>query len=206
MAKNEDYIPNTNGELRAYLENFNTKLPLQAATLGFSAGEVAAIVAENTALITAIDKVEQARHDLKVAAATKKMLRKAFDKSFRTTANRMKGAHNYTETIGKGLGITGKEKSWDKDTARPSLKAVMLGSGEVLLKFKKAKSKGVQIWCKRGNEAHFSVLGRYMRSPIHDKRPNLVEGVPERRIYYAYYFIDDEAPVGQQSALVEVYG
>ncbi|MCF8256537.1 MAG: hypothetical protein K9J06_03235 [Flavobacteriales bacterium] len=45
--------------------------------------------------------------------------------------------------------------------------------------------------------------GQDARSPFIDTRPNLAEGVPEKREYHAHLFMDDHE-VGDQSAIVSV--
>lgn len=72
-----------------------------------------------------------------------------------------------------------------------------------VISFKKGKADGVRLYCKRGSETAFTFLAIDTRSPYVDNRPNLVEGMPEKREYYAYLF-DDDAPMGEQSAIVSI--
>ncbi len=202
MAKPVDYIPKRDDERAIFLHSFNAALPAAAAILGLSAQEVADMVADNNRVVAAIQQMDDAKKTLKSVAAAKRAVLTEVEKKLRRKVARLKAKDTYTEAVGRSLGVVGRGPEWDAQTAQPVLK-VLLTAGEVRLRFRKAQSNGIHIWSRRGGEEAFSFLAQCSRSPFRDRRPNLVEGVPERREYYAFYILADDTLVGQQSAVVE---
>jgi hypothetical protein len=67
---------------------------------------------------------------------------------------RIKTSPNYTEAIGRDLGIIGAERAINPTTWKPAL-AVTLASGHPQLQWTKGKSDSLELWVDRGNGAGF---------------------------------------------------
>ncbi len=134
---------------------------------------------------------------MKAATSAKRASRTKVLKAIRRHCARIKTHPDYTSAIGKGYGIVTSAGHWDASHAKPELK-LKLSGGKVVVGYKKGGSHGVQIWCKRGAEEHFSLLATDMRPPYYDNRANLAAG-PEERNYYAIYIDGNDVVVGQRS-------
>ena len=64
------------------------------------------------------------------------------------------------------------------------------------LGFPKGKSKGVNIYSKRGAETALTFLARDTEAPYVDTRPLLVPGQPETRTYRATYVGPGDEEIG----------
>lgn len=122
------------------------------------------------------------------------------EKRFRSLAGQIKAHPNYTDAMGEDLGIVAPEDT--TAIGAPALK-IILDGGSPVISFKKGKSDGIKIYCKRGTETEFSFLAVDTRSPYTDNRPNQTAGTTETRQYYAYY-IKADAQVGKQSTVAEI--
>ncbi len=196
-----DFIPHADDTLNTWLVNYKTKLPIHAATLGIAPADVAIYVNECDALVTTIQGVNNSRKSFQNLVKAKDDQRTDTVGNVRTISNRIKTNANYTAAIGNDLGIIGTVSTSDFSTAKPQL-AVATSGGHMVISFKKGQSNGVKIYGNRGSEAAFSFLALDTHSPYHDNRPNLVEGTPETRHYYAYFVDATDQQVGLQSDIV----
>ncbi len=202
MSKTKDYFPKADDTLAIYLNTFNNKLAQYAAILRLAAADVTQIQRDNTNAVNAIQRVDGVKLTLKNEITTKNALTSVAEKGVRKASASIKTNPNYTEAIGRDMGIIGEDSMWDSATAQPVLKASLNG-GAALLDFEKAQSTGVGFWGRRGPETAFTFLAHDTHPPYVDNRPNLVAGVREQREYYGFYMVDDQQ-VGQQSAIVSI--
>ena len=114
----------------------------------------------------------------------------------------VKSNKNYTELIGKDLGIIGAEQDINWDTEKPVL-TLTLQSNKVSIKFKKGSSVGIKIYSRRTTETAWSFLSIATESPYYDTRTNIVSGQGETREYKAVYLLHDEE-VGQESEIYSI--
>ncbi|MCF8257814.1 MAG: hypothetical protein K9J06_09680 [Flavobacteriales bacterium] len=219
-----DYLKKSDLEFVSQLNNFATKLPGYATALGLTVPETDAVQADSDLLGAVVMAVgssrtyaqgwtsfkDLARHggevvlpDYPVAVNTVAMppnVVPGIEERFRELVRRIKANAAYTVGMGEDLGIEADD-SMPVITA-PELKLKMEG-GDIVISFKKGAAQGVKLYSKRGSETTFTFLAVDTRSPYVDNRPNLVEGVTEKREYYAFYLVDD-AQVGDQSPTVSI--
>jgi hypothetical protein len=104
----------------------------------------------------------------------------------------IKGKSNYTDAIGKDLGIIGAEQIVDQPNMKPVL-ALVLKGGHVEVQWAKGHSDGIRIEADKGSGWQFLAV---------DTIPNYTDtapiAAPGTWKYRAMYFISDE-PVGQWS-------
>jgi hypothetical protein len=219
-----DFVKRTDEGFATQLDNFAVKLPNYATLLGLSAVEIGAVQQDAQIMGGVVGVIEQAKTYSKSWVAYKDLVRNGgagslsvfpipvtipvppptllpgVEDRFRLMAKRIKGSTNYTTAIGEDLGIEVPESTTDLKAPVLTVKA---DAGKAVISFKKGLADGVRIYGKRGSETAFTFLAIDTKSPYVDNRPNAVEGVPEKREYYAYLF-DDDATVGDQSTIVGV--
>lgn len=199
-----DFIPAADDALSTWLTTFKAKLATHAATLNITAADVTIYQNECDALIAAILQVDNEKKLLKNKVSSKDGLKTDTVGNIRTLANRIKNTASYTSAIGNDLGIVAiPSPAADSTTAKPSLSLTNIG-GHLVLKFDKQKSNGVKIYGKRAAQTSFSFLALDTHSPYHDNRPNVVDGTPETRHYYAFYVNNQDEQFGVQSDVVTV--
>jgi hypothetical protein len=198
-----DFIPTADDALTTWMANLKKKLPVYAPTLNISTDDVTIYQNEYDALTAAILDVDDGRKQFKYKVQVKDDLRSDTVSNIRTLVNRIKTEKNYTDAIGKDLGIIGTQTVIDLSTAKPALTATIAG-GQVIISFKRGQSNGIKLYSKRGSETVFTFLALDTHSPYHDTRANLTEGVAEIRQYYAFYIDNHDAQVGLQSDAVTI--
>lgn len=101
---------------------------------------------------------------------------------------------NYSEDIGRDLGIIGVENAVSSAVA-DELKVIITAKqagGKVVIKYVKGKVDGIMLECKRGNETVFTLVDKITKNTFSDSRPNLIAGQAEARQYRAWCIIKDE--------------
>jgi len=218
------FVLDNDSGFSSQLTNFNSKIGSYAALLGVTTQELNSIDADATYLKFVVQSAASTKAFAQAWTALKDRIRDGgadsdvvypipvnlasppapvapgIEKRFRAMAARLKTHPNYSQSIGEDLGIVAK--LYVKPILSPKLILKMVGTSLVIF-YKKGAAHGVHIFSKRGNESEFTLLAIDMRSPYVDNRPNLEEGVPEKRSYYAFYFKDD-ALVGTQGPEVNI--
>jgi len=115
----------------------------------------------------------------------------------RAVVKRIKAHPNYTEVIGKDLGIVGSEQV-GPTVVKPDGKAEPLPKHEVRISFVKSGHEGVDIESQRAAETAWAYLAFDGYSPYIDNRQPLVADQPEERRYRLRYR-DKDVPVGEYS-------
>lgn len=222
------YYPSRISSQVTWLQNFKTKLPGYATTLGLASGDVTAAVADASWLtyvlgswLTSVrawgpsctDYVE----DIQTGSGTPALptftapavptgvvpveagaLGRIFD-----LAGEIKRAAGYTEAIGTDLGIVGSEDAADHPV--PGLKVTVIqgASSQVArLAFTKYTHQGVYLESRRGT-GDWAMVGIDTESPYLDERPLLAAGQPETREYRARYW-DKGTPNGDWTDTAQV--
>jgi len=197
MAR-EDFIPSEHDKYLTWHDNFKAKMATYGTSLGFTAGEVTALTADNTDLHAKIPAHFAAKAAAQAATNTVNTSRVTTEARVRAYGKRAKAATGYTPTIGADLGLIGAEISEDLNISAPLLKGRDKGMGQVELQFKKGTSDGVNIYSKRGTETTFTFLARDTEPPYIDTRAMLDPTKSELRVYRAKY-IKHDTEVGELS-------
>ena len=106
----------------------------------------------------------------------------------------IKAHPNYTKDIGDDLGIIGSEpitESTLADEVKNVLKAKVRGK-YINVKYLKGSLTGIILECKRGTELVFTLVDKITEVNYVDRRPNLIPGQPETRVYRAWCVIKGE--------------
>ena len=69
---------------------------------------------------------------------------------FSKLVQRIKGSPNYNKTIGEDLGIEGTETPFNPETGKPEIKTTYSSGGHPVLKWKKGKFQGLEVWKNTG--------------------------------------------------------
>jgi hypothetical protein len=125
-----------------------------------------------------------------------------FERLFKL-ADRIVFAKGYAAVIGAQLGILPKTS----DALRPEdlvlkLRVKPLGEAQVEVRFVRGRASGVNLYFRRSGSEETHDLGRFFRSPAIVKIP-LLDGKPERIYLHGRYLIGNEA-VGNYSNIVEL--
>ena len=207
-----DYIPNSDGDRLKWFNNFSTKIGGYAPTFALLPPDVDAIRADCAAAIYMINQVTTAKQDFerrvqyketlidgKISAAASAYLG-AFTPQpvpvvlvapgviarLRAVVKRIKAHAQYTVATGDDLDIVPIVPVINPNV-KPKLTGIALAGMRVEIKFIKAGFDAVSVESKRGNEAGYTYLGTFVRSPFVDNRATLVAGQSEQRTYRATY-------------------
>lgn len=216
------YLPSADKDRIVWGKNYNSKFPGYAALLGFTAAETTAVQNDIAMFIYSMDILEIFKTEMQERTQYKDTLRDgpigkplgAFPSMpalpvapvavpagvfprIMAIVKRAKAHSNYNEAIGKDLGIIGAEQSSVMDDLKPVLTVTKTG-GNVIVKYKKGKADGLQLYSRRGTETEFTLLAVVTKTEYKDTRPNLVPSQAETRQYQAWYFKNDES-IGQIS-------
>jgi len=198
----KDYMPRRDGDLDKWEDNFVNKLPIHGTTVGLTHDEVTAsetvIHAHKTSYGEMILIKETARSKVAANTSNKNSMRSYI----RPMVQRIKNHPNYTDEIGKDLGIVGPVSTIDYSTAKPVLK-LTAGAGGLTIDFNKSDFDGVKIFSRRGSEPDFSFLANDTNPPYHDTRANMNSSAAELREYYAVYILNDEV-IGLESEIYKI--
>jgi hypothetical protein len=69
---------------------------------------------------------------------------------FSKLVQRIKGSPNYSKSIGEDLDIEVKEEPFDPQAGKPEIKTAYSSGGHPVLKWKKGKYQGVEVWKNTG--------------------------------------------------------
>ncbi|MBI4930985.1 MAG: hypothetical protein HY841_09505, partial [Bacteroidetes bacterium] len=153
MAKGK-YYPTEDEKIRQFLKNLNLKLPSYASTFGLTAAQLASVNADylnfdywldqsNLFLTEKEERVSYKNllHDgplgtpsspapvVPAVAAPPAGILPGIEPRTREIVQQIKNHPNYTDTIGKDLGIIGDEQSVQKSALKPLIKLVQTAGG-----------------------------------------------------------------------------
>jgi hypothetical protein len=190
-----NFIPASDQNFLAWSDNFLDNLAPENGVEETDLATLKLAVADYHVKTAHLNK---ASSQAKQATSDKNDSRQHLESLFRAEARRIKARSNYNVGMGANLGIEGAENSFDLTTASPDLDGIDLSGGSVTLSFSKYKSNGINLYCKRENDADWVKLARILMSPFSDNRPLLQVGKPEIRRYTAVYMSNDDE-VGKYS-------
>ena len=194
MSKS-NFIPASDHDFLAWFEHFITNL---TQDFGVSESDLNALKAANTDIHAKSAHANDTVALAKQATAEKNDSRQSAEAMIRAEVRRIKARADYTEGLGAQLGIVGPEHLFDIATSHPDLSGIDQTGGLVILSYTKRTSDGVNVYCQRGNDTDWVLIGRSTVSPYLDNRPLLVTGKPELRRYTAVYMLKDKE-IGQYS-------
>ena len=204
MKQKTDYMPSRQGELSTWEKNFLTKIDSIAASLGIPPAEVQPVKDSINEHMEAYKNFKAIEAQAKGAASNSIAKKKSTVKLVRKFGMRIKSNPLYAAHMGVGLGIVCKDKIINLDTAKPRLKLLAKVGNRVRISFSKPQVfTAVKIFSRRGAETEFTFLAIDTMSPYDDHRPLLTPNMPEKRAYYAQFYIDDKT-VGQLSNISEI--
>ncbi len=218
------YIPSNREKFAALLTTFALELPNYKTTLGFSDDDVNEAV-DDAAYMSWIVKTadinedyalgfgsfyKDARYlktDLDLAAppvpvidTIPKAVKSGIQARFAQKVKQAKASANYTETIGKALGIVGTSTAARGNaTDSPELK-LLLNGGYPELSFKLNGYEAVNIYKDAGNG--YALLKTAHRSPVKDIH---LPAAGQTALYkYKAIYVENDVEVGTMSAEVSI--
>ena len=223
---NAQFFPSGDAELVQWYNNFKTKLPIYAASVGITDDELDAVVADYAMLAFCIGQVVIFAQEAKERVAYKDTFKNGplgvampavpvvptvpppvelpppgILPRLRAVVKRIKAAPRYTDAMGRDLGIIAPAPA--PVTAKPAGGVTAVSGSVVQIKFVKNGFPGVSIESRRGSETAWTSLGIAITSPFADTRPPLVVGAPEVRTYRMRY-VRANLAVGQDSDTLTV--
>ena len=218
MAKHP-YMPNSDSQRVLWLNNFAAKLPQEAETLGVSKAELESVTNDSLVFAYIMDCLESVKKYNLQMTSFKNLVRDdvsnqqvavipqppifpqmpAFSKTgifnrVRVLVQKIKLAKNYTDNIGKNLGIIGETYNIDYSTLKPTIN-VSINANNVVVKWRKGQTEALNVYVKRG-DADFILVGTSIKPPFVDttKLPE----VPTNWVYRAI-FVNNKVEVGKYS-------
>lgn len=220
-------IPQSDSQLLPWLENFATKLPKHAATLGLQATVVSGALKDCRYLAYCIDSfVDIRRREADEAVAYKELIKNGPPGSpagalpapaplpdpapavepgvlprLRALVQVIKNNPAYHEATGLDLGLIASAAA--ARPSAPTLATLKSRAGEVTFQWNKSGWTGIRIQARAAGSAEWTDLGLDLFSPYADTRPLAVSNVPEIREYRACY-LEKDRPTLEWSALLVI--
>ncbi len=191
MAKS-DYVPKSDGDFLAWLENLAHNAEAHQAELILSPALSIKLKSAPVDFRAKLAASIQAQAAYNQASQEKKASRREHEATARAAARQAKASDGYTEALGALLQIIGPEDSTDYSSLKPDLTAADQGGGKVELSFSKLRTDGVNIYAFDEAKGQFAFLARDTQAPYLDNRPLAAPGKPELRRYKAVYVLGDE--------------
>ncbi|MBK7379643.1 MAG: hypothetical protein IPJ03_11650 [Ignavibacteriales bacterium] len=205
MAR-KDYLPTDMGGKILWLTNFVSKLSVHGAALGVTPAKQTALSTRLTTFQTAVDAAEAAKTTYHSKVADARISQRVVISDLggaRSIVNEIQESPALTDIIAQDLGIIALEGEVDPNTLVPIIKNLLAtGEGWVLVNFLKGKAERINIYCRRGAETEFTLIGTDGETPYLDSRENLTDA-PETREYKIRIVIND-VEVGQFSAVFSI--
>ena len=225
MAK-DYYLPRSDKKKAMWLSNFAVRLPYYAATLDITPSTLTSV--QNDAkmfeyaikLVDSFSKIKKERTSFKnrlrdgpvsrTPLAIPKVSSPTPPASVppgifkRVTAliRKTKVNDNYTQAIGKHLDIIGPDIYLDTKKIKPKL-TIRFTAGRTIIKYKKGKADGVDIYVDRGDGKGFNFLATD-NEPDYIDPAELPDGVDSAIWKYKARYRIGEKQVGKYSNVVEV--
>lgn len=213
-------------EQAAFIANFTKTFVEIAASLGFSAEDVAKLEADNAVMQYLAQMDYGLRTYMKSFSSFKKNITTGnlrispvypilpdfseppivpygiFERLFKL-ADRIEAADGYTTVIGGRLGILQKkEEALRVQDLDLQLKIEARAAGEIVIRFVKGRTNGVNLYVQRGENPDWQNLGRFFKSPVELKLGEK-DAKPEMIKIQGRYLIGNEA-VGEMSNQYQV--
>ncbi len=199
-----DFIPQSEENLLAWLnlqiEKFTTQRAADVdATEAEKAGFLAAVNTIKNVLGPIVEmqhQLDQLRANLALIESQQLPLLRAFIKRFKTSTG-------CTPAVKEEQKWIGEERTFDPDTARPTITVDAL-RGRVKINGQKPGFEAYNLYWRKKGDMEWKLLAiRKRKFPYYDETPLAVAGTPEVREYMAIGVINDEE-AGQPSEIKEV--
>jgi hypothetical protein len=223
MSKKEYYLPRADNDKNVWINNLNSKLGTYAATLGLSAADITALNNDTLMFTYLINVTEIITNYKKLRVDHKNLLRDGpigaaggampaapalpsvptavapgIFPRVTQLVQRIKTNANYTEAIGKDLGIVGSQQMMNATEMKPTIKLVFKG-GQVEVQWVKGDADAIRIETDKGT-------GTWQFLAV-DTIPHYTDTAaitgPAVWKYRAMYLLNDEL-VGQWSDMVSI--
>lgn len=191
------FIPADDGGTRNWSDNFGEKVVDIGPIYGLTPAEVTEAETACSTLSAALLRSEVKKKERQEAVSYKEIVKKTQIKKLLKLAAKIKLHSDYTENIGRELGIVGSSSSVEKAVLRPTIKAVSYPT-HVEISFSKQNQTGVTIYSRPKGQESWEKLINATQSPYRDERPLRQAGVPEIREYVSLYW-DNGTELGQYS-------
>ena len=220
-------IPNDNANKSIFLQQFSTQLPNYATILEVTSNDVTKVAVASAWFDYVLNSQEVAQNYSSAMFSIKRILRDGpantdivmpaipvlltpptstpFSDIFGFVGPlviRIKKHPNYTEAIGKTLGIIAAVKPAIDTTSLQPILSIELQAGHPILRWKSNGTSALEIECDHGTGV-FSLLTIRMSSGYQDNTPLPAAGSASVWRYRAIYHIHDEQ-VGQWSQVFEI--
>ena len=197
-----DYVPSSDAELVTWATNIKDKITSNGDILGLTSEQINDVNTWCDAIIKSINLAEQSKATYDSVVADKVVKVAGAISKARKFAKDVKRINTYSVSIGKELGIVGKETTFNSSEYKPNLKAEPFTS-YVTVKFVKKGVEGINLYCRKKGEANWQKLGFFAYSPCKDITPLAVDGQAENREYMCIGVIKDQE-IGLQSNIVSI--
>jgi hypothetical protein len=192
------FIPQADGDMRSWSDNLGDKITILGPQYGLTAAEITEVETSCDLLSGALLRSEVKKNEQKEAVSYKEVIKKSEIKKILKLTAKIKLHPNYTENVGRELGIVGTSNPGAaKAVIRPVIKAVSYPT-HVEIIFNKQNQTGVSIYSRLRGEKNWVKLINATQSPYRDERALKQEDVPEIREYAAMYW-DNGVELGQYS-------
>ena len=193
------FIPNREGDLIIWLENFIAKIDGHSGALNLDPATVGALIAAAQAIIDDINATAQAKLDAQEATTQKNQTKKDNLSEITSKVTQFKEEPTYTEAIGNDLEVIGPEEGFDPISYQPTLSVQNIQQGR-LLKFSKSKTDGVNVYRRIKGEPTWTFLALDTKSPYLDS-----EDFPSpTEVEYKVVGVIDNEEIGVDSDIVDI--
>ena len=196
------FYPKKEGEVLGFFTNAVTRLVALATKYGIDAATITALQTHYTNMQVAYN---QAVADATAAQNSTGIKHTVFAEGrdeLMLVFKQIQLLPNFDENDAELIGFRVITDPVDLRTVKPVITGVTVKYGMVIIDWKRGSMQGVIIYSSYDGKK-FTEIGRDLRSPFEDVRPNLVEGQPDERHYRLAYMKDDK-PIGIPSEISKV--
>jgi len=222
-----DYLPTSDTDKAAWLQNVATKLPAYMNVLNLTEDDLTQVSRDSEMFAYTLNLLNIIKQSQQNVTAFKNLLKHQsgnqslsavpalpvmpeaptmvaagiFDRT-RALMQRIKNSAGYTEAIGQDLDVVPAINTIDLNAICPTLKG-SLDVGRPHLKWNKSEADAIDLYADHADGAGFHLLGRFMRNEYLDVTPVPAGKAAEEYKYKAVYVIGD-AQVGVMSQVFSI--
>ncbi len=196
-SKKAIYYPEADAEVASYYDNVLKKMVPLAAKYTISAPVLTKLQGYNTQIPAAKLKSDADQQTAKASVKAKNDLLMHARTDLLRELKRITDLPDFDEADAMNLGIRRESTAEVLTETQAHVSGLTVLPGQVVIDWVKGKMDGVVVYAS-ADGANFEQIGKDLRSPFEDKRPNKIAGQPEVRYYRLRYLKQDEE-VGQYS-------
>ncbi len=181
------FLPTAESEKRQWLAHFQTNLSRFANALNIDPADVQSLNDELSKSVENIDNVYTKNTELDEVIEVRNEHRNFFFPQLSEFIRRAKISKHYSKALGESMGIENYVSIKSEKTVANSSKlkvAISVSVQKVEFNFKRPNGHAIRIFCRRANEADFSLLSVSTIAEYVDTRANVQNAVAEKREYY----------------------